>query len=218
MPEPVKPRAYRSTLRAERARRTRHAILEAAHRLFTERGYAATTIAAIAAEAGVAVDTVYAVAGTKPTLFRLLLETAISGTDEAVPAEERDYVLRIREAPTAPAKIATYAAALRRIGQRMAPLLMVLREAAAQAPELEADRSEIAERRARNMRLFAADLHGTGELRDDLTIDEVADIVWTMNSAEFYALLVHDRGWSPERFESWLADAWCRLLLAAPVR
>lgn len=71
-------------------------ILQAARERFTEPGSAATTVAGVAAEAGVAVDTVYAAVGAKPVLFRLLLETAISGTDEAVPAEERDYVRRIK--------------------------------------------------------------------------------------------------------------------------
>lgn len=72
--------------------------------------------------------------------------------------------------------------------------------------------SEITDRRARNMRDLAADLRATGQLRDDLSDDEVADIVWSLNAVEYYMLL-RERGWSPERFEEWLADAWIRLLL-----
>ena len=64
------------------------------------------------------------------------------------------------------------------------------------------------------MRRLAADLRATGELRDDLSDDEVADIVWSMNAAEYRALLVDQRGWTAERFGIWLADAWTRLLLA----
>ncbi len=64
------------------------------------------------------------------------------------------------------------------------------------------------------MRLFAADLRATGELRTDLSDDEVADIVWSMNAVEFWVLLVDQRGWSPERFGEWLTDAWTRVLLA----
>lgn len=209
----VKSRSYRSPLRAEQARRTRQAILEAARRLFARQGYAATTIAQIAAEAGVAVDTVYAAVGAKPVLFRRLLETAISGTDEPVPAEEREYVQRIKAAPTARKKIETYAAAVRAISERMGPLHLILRDAASHAPELARIHDEIAARRARNMRLFARDLMATGELRPDLTVDEIADVVWSMNSAEFYFLLVHERRWPPQRFERWLADTWCRLFL-----
>ena len=91
MSDPVKPRRYRSSLREEQAQRTRLAILGAARQVFAEHGYAATTIAQIAASAGVAVDTVYASVGTKPVLMRLLIETAISGIDNAVPAEQRDW-------------------------------------------------------------------------------------------------------------------------------
>lgn len=213
MAEPVKTRGYHSPLREERARRTRQAILVAARSLFAAHGYEATTIAAVAREAGVAVDTVYGAVGTKPVLFRLLLETALSGTDEVVAGEDRDYVAQIRAAVGAREKLALYAAAVRRIGERMAPLHLVLRAAAASAPDLAAMRDEISLRRAANMRRLVADLAATGELRPDLDLAEVADVVWSTNSAEFYGLLVLERGWSPARFERWLADAWCRLLL-----
>jgi AcrR family transcriptional regulator len=206
-------RSYRSKVRQEQARRTRQTILDSARRLFAERGYAATTIAAIAADAEVAQDTVYAAAGRKPEIFRLLLETAISGTDEAVPAEERDYVRRVRAADRAREKIEIYAAAVREIGERMAPLHRMLREAAGQSPDLAAIRDAIAQRRAANMRLFAQDLAATGDLRDGLDVDQIADVVWSTSSAEFYGLLVLERGWTPDAFQQWLADTWCRLFL-----
>lgn len=206
-------RRYASTVRAEQAAATRRAVLAAARDLFTEHGYAGTGIAAIAARAGVAVDTVYAAAGRKPTLLRELVETSLSGTDETVPAEQRDYVRRVRAAPTAGEKIAVYAAAVAEIGVRMAPIHRALAEASLTDPECEALRAEISARRARNMRLFAAELRATGELRPDLTDDEVADVVWSMNAAEYRALLVGERGWTAERFGEWLADAWTRLLL-----
>ncbi len=216
MTEPVKTRLYRSALRDEQARRTRRAILSAARRLFVARGYAGTTVAAVAAEAGVAVDTVYASIGPKAALFRLLYETAISGTEEALPPEERAYVRRIRAAVTAREKLEVYAAAVAEIAERLAPLDLVLRDAAAGAPELATLRAEIGARRARNMRRFAADLAVTGELRPDLGVDELADVVWATNSAELHAQLVGERGWPPDRFGRWLADTWCRLFLAVP--
>jgi AcrR family transcriptional regulator len=212
--DPVKARPYSSSLRAERALRTRGAILDAARAVFVERGYAAATIPEVARAAGVAVDTVYAAVGRKPVLFRLLVETALSGEDHPVQAERRDYVRRIRQAATAGEKIAIYAAAMRPIQERIAPLFVALRDASGQDAELAALWREITERRAANMRLFAQDLAATGELRADLTLDEVADVVWSTNAPEHYLLLVHDRGWTPERFEVWLADAWRRLLLA----
>lgn len=214
MSDPVKPRRYRSSLREEQARRTRQAILSAARQVFAEHGYAATTIAQIAATAGVAVDTVYASVGTKPVLMRLLIETAISGIDQAVPAEQRDYVRQVKAAVTAQDKIRIYAAAVTDVNRRLAPLHLVLRGAAAAAPELAEIRDEISARRAANMRLFARDLAATGELRTDLDVDDVADVVWSMNSAEYFSLLVRERGWDPDKFAAWLAEAWSRLFLA----
>jgi AcrR family transcriptional regulator len=217
MPEPVKPvkaRTYRSSVREEQARRTRLAILGAARDLFAEYGFAATTIAQIAAKAGVAVDTVYASVGAKPVLMRLLVETAISGSDRPVAAEQRDYVQRVRAAATATQKIGIYAHAVTEVNGRLAPVHLVLRDAAAQAPELTELWEEISSRRARNMRLFAQDLADTGELRSGLGVEEVADVVWSLNSAEYYTQLVRERGWAPDRFAAWLADAWCRLFLA----
>ena len=214
VPEDVKStRRYSSAVRAEQAAATRRAVLRAARELFAEQGYAATPISAIAARAGVAVDTVYAAAGRKPALLRELVETSLSGTDHAVPAEQRDYVVRLRAAATAREKIAIYAAAVAEIGVRMAPIHRALAEASVTDADCAALRREIGTRRAQNMRLLAADLRATGELRPDLTDDEVADIVWSMNAAEYRALLVGERGWTAERFGEWLADAWTRLLL-----
>jgi AcrR family transcriptional regulator len=216
MTEPVKTRRrYHAPQRAEQAAATRRAVLEAARELFTTRGYAATRVSQIADRAGVAVDTLYATVGRKPVLLREVFETALSGRDVAVPAEERDYVTAIRAAPSAREKIAVYAGALARIAPRTAPVHAAMRDAAAADPECAALVDELAQRRAGNMRLFAADLRATGELRADLSDDDVGDIVWAMASAEYYLLLA-GRGWSPQRFGDHLRDAWTRLLLAGP--
>jgi AcrR family transcriptional regulator len=207
-------RRYTSALRAERAAATRRAVLSAARELFAEQGYAATSVAAIAARAGVAVDTLYAAVGRKPVILRQLLETALSGTDDEVPALQRDYVRRVRAAPSAAEKVALYASAVAEVGVRLAPVQLALAEAALTDPECAALRSEINARRAANMRLFAADLRAAGGLRDDLSDDRVADIVWSMNAPEYRALLVGERGWTAEQFGDYLADAWTRLLLA----
>jgi AcrR family transcriptional regulator len=211
MPGPVK-RRYDATRRREGAARTRAAILGAATELFAERGYAATAMTAIADRAGVALDTVYASVGRKPQLARLLIETAISGTDQAVPAGQRDYVHAIQAAPDAVTKITIYAAAIAAIAPRMALVLGIIQQAARDEPELAALWAEIAERRAANMRLFVADLAAVAPLR--LDPDQAADIVWATNAAEMYQLLVSQRGWSPQRYEDFLADTWRRLLLA----
>jgi len=213
MAKKTKRRVYDASGRKAAAGETRHAILQAARNIFLRRGYAGATMSMIAEEAGIALDTVYASVGKKPALFRLLVETAISGQNEAVPAEQRDYVRAIRAAPDAAAKLKIYAGALGAIQPRLAPIFRALQAAAAQEPELAALWREISDRRAVNMRSLAQDLFETGQTRRDLTRDQIADIIWSMNAPEYFLLLVEQRGWTPDQFAHWTADAWVRLLL-----
>lgn len=212
MAQPVK-RSYQSRARDASAQQTRRAILDAARELFLQRGYGGLTMQAVADASGVALDTVYASIGPKPVLVRLLIETAISGRDTPVSARERDYVRQVRAAESAAEKLELYAAAITKIHGRLAPLVQALRAAAPSQPELGALWQEIAARRARNMREFADDLLATGEIRPDIERTVLADIIWSMNSPEYYTLLVHDRRWPDRRFQRWLSDAWKRLLL-----
>jgi len=214
MAEHVKPRSYNSSLRAQQAEHTREAILDAARALFVSQGYRRTTVQQIAERAEVNVDTIYHAVGRKPALMRELVETSISGGSAAVPAQQRAYVHRIREAPTAGDKIDIYAQAITEIQQRMAPIFLALRDAALTDEPCSLLWKEISARRARNMLEFAADLRITGELRQDLDDQRVADIVWSMNAAEYWVLLVVERRWSPADFQAWIADSWRRLLLA----
>src|SRR2546430_6873990 len=154
---PVK-RRYDASRRRQVAARTREAILNAALELFAGQGYTATPMTAIAEQAGVALDTVYAPAGRKPQLARLLIETAISGSTQAIPAEERHYVQAIQAAPDAETKIAIYASAMRAIAGRLAPVLGILQQAAPAEPELATLWRETAQRRAVNLHRFVAGL------------------------------------------------------------
>jgi AcrR family transcriptional regulator len=210
-----KRRAYDSSSRQERARATRRAILAAARKLFLQQGYAATTMPDIARAAEVALDTVYAAVGKKPALFRLLVETAISGEDEAIGPEQRDYVQAIRAEPEAVNKLRIYAGALCKIYPRLAPLVTALQAAAPLDADLKALWKEISARRAANMRLLAENLAATGSLRGGLSIPAAADIIWSLGSPEYYVLLVEQRSWSLAEFERWLGDAWTRLLLSS---
>nr|WP_036319134.1 TetR/AcrR family transcriptional regulator [Microbispora sp. ATCC PTA-5024] len=204
-------RRYDASGRREAAEANRRAILETARELFTSRGYGATTMSDIAERAGVALDTVYAAVGRKPALFLELVETALSGTDRAVPARQRGYVQAIRAEPDAGRKLEIYAHAIGEIHSRLAPLLRVAQTAT--HPEVREVWQDIAHRRAANMRDLAQELVGTGQVRPGLDVDEIADVVWATNSPEFYCLLVEDRGWPAERFTVWLADTWRRLLI-----
>jgi AcrR family transcriptional regulator len=211
--EVKKRRTYDATRRRVRSAETRQRVLDAARTLFFERGYRVTTIAAIAAQAEVNVDTVYELVGRKPVILRELIEQAISGTDRAVVADERDYVKAMRATDDPVEKLTIYAQAVRRIQARMAPLHLALRDASSTEPEAEEVWRDISERRAANMRRLVQDLKRTGRLRRDLSVNNAADVVWAMNSAEIYVMLTVDRGWSAQRYERWLADSWCRLLL-----
>lgn len=212
VPDPVKTRRYDSPLRVEQAERTRHAVLTAARALFTSRGYADTSVADVARLAGVSVDTVYASAGRKPQLLLAVHDMVLASSDEPLPAEERDYVRRIRAATTAEEKIRAYAAALADRLPHVAPLAEALRQAAASDEACRTAHDALTRRRAANMRRFAADLRSTGQLREDLTDDTVADLVWSMNAPEYFRLLV-ERGRSPEQYAVLVADVWIRTLL-----
>ena len=211
---PPAKRAYHSPRRVEQAAETLRGVLAAARELFIGSGYAATTVAQIATQARVSVDTVYATVGRKPALLRELVENSISGSDRAVPGEERDYVARMQAVDTAREMLSIYAQAVTGIQQRLAPVFLALRDAAVTDQDCAALWTEISQRRAANMRRLAADLRRTGDLRTDLTDDQVADIIWSMNAAEYWVLLVRERSWTADQFAAWLADAWTRVLLA----
>ena len=214
MPPPVKSRPYDNSARAQASRSRQAHVLAAARTLFLERGYVRTTMTAIADEAGVALDTVYELVGRKPDLFRLLIETAISGGDQAVPADDRDYVHRIHAETTAAGKLRIYAEALPAIMSRLAPLVIVVAAAASAEPAIADLWHDIAERRATNMRRFASELADTGQLA--IPVEEAADIIWATNSPELYTLLVHQRRWTAERYGRWLSESW-QLMLLSPV-
>jgi AcrR family transcriptional regulator len=213
MAREVKRRTYAAAGRLGQSATKRQGIIDAARDLIVERGYRATTIAAIAARAKVNVDTVYELVGRKPVLLREVIEQAISGTDHAVVAEERGHVIAMLAEPDPAKKLAIYARAIRQTQQRMAPLFLALRDASSTEPEAHDVWQAISERRATNMRKLARDLRHANGLRAGLTIDEAADVLWATNSSELYVLLTIERGWSPHHYERWLAETWRRLLL-----
>jgi AcrR family transcriptional regulator len=211
----VKKRKYDASRRRQAAERTRAAVLRAARDLFTSRGYASTSVAAIARAAGVSVDTLYAAVGRKPQLLLAVHDMELAEGDTPVEAEQRDYVRRVRAATSATDKIAAYTEALARLLPRTVPLLDSLRTVGETDPACREVYLAVRERRARNMRLFAADLRSTGELRDDLDDAAVATLVWSMNAPEYY-LLIRSRGRTPEQYAAIVRDVWTRTLLRNP--
>ena len=213
MAREVKGHDYDASLRRERSGVRRQRIVDAARDFMIEHGYRATKVSAVAARAGVNVDTVYELVGRKPILLRELIEQAISGADHAVVAEARDYVVAMRAESDPARKLTIYAHAIRETQERLAPLLLALREASSTEPEAEQVWKEISDRRAANMRKLVSDLRDAGGLRTGLSVGEAADVVWATNSPELYVMLTRERGWSPSKYEQWLGDTWCRLLL-----
>lgn len=211
MTRTVKRRSYRSEVRAAQAAATRQAILLAARELFTTEGYDCP-IARIAERADVAVDTIYTSVGRKPALVLAVIDMVLGDADLPLPAEQRGYVQRIRAAAGAREKIAMYSGALAHLLPVVAPLQEALRDAGRKDPDCADTWARLLERRAGNMLLFAQDLRATGELRDDLDDQEVADVVWSTNSAEYYSLMSR-RGWSPQQFGTHLEDMWTRMLV-----
>ena len=208
MAEDVKPRRhYDSTGRREQARRSRWTVLETARRMFLEGGYAATTVGAIATEAGVSVETVYKAFGNKPGLLKAVFDVAVVGDDEPVPMLERDLVRRIENEPDPRQKLLMYGEHLTQSAPRSVPVQLLIRAAAASDPGVAAIWDEMAEERLIGMSQFARHLHEGGHLRAGVFVDEARDILWTYNSAELFDLLVLQRDWPPEKYGRWIAEA-----------
>ena len=213
MPRVKAKRPYTSTLRQQQASQTRLRILDTAQRLFTERGYAATTMEAIASEAGVATDTVYATFRTKAGLLHKLLDVRVGGDDSPVALLDRAGPQEVRAESTQKRQIARFAADVAEIQERAAPVDEIMRGAAAVDPEIATLRSRMHEFRYENMRRFVSWLAAKGSLRGGMTAGDAAAIVWTLAGPEVHGLLRRDRGWSQERYVAWLADTLSRTLL-----
>jgi AcrR family transcriptional regulator len=208
----VKPRRrYDSSGRQAQARRSRQAILDAAQRQFLHGGYAATTIAAIAAEAGVSVETVYKAFGGKPGLVRAIYDRGLAG-QQPVPAFQRADAMRERE--TDPRTIMrSWATLASEVSPVVSPIERLVRAAAASDPDMAAllmAHNDLREQRARHHARF---LKRRGYLRQGVSLAQATDILWTCTSDELYDLLVTQRGWSLPRFARFLADFMIAALL-----
>jgi AcrR family transcriptional regulator len=206
-------RGYNSALRQEQARETRLRILEAARRLFLDRGYVGTTIEAIGQEAGVAAQTVYAAFGNKRAILARLMDVAIGGDDQPIPILERPEPQRLRQEPDQSRQLRMLAHGIRVILERAGPIFDVMRSAAAADSQIAELYRGLQHERLGNMARVAGWVADKGPLRTELTTADAADIVWTLTSADVHRLLTVDRGWSAERYERWLGDTLIALLL-----
>ena len=196
-------RPYRSSRREAQARETRRSILDAAHELFVATGYAATTIQAIAARGDVAPQTVYAVFGSKRELLRQLLERTIVGDDDPRPVTERTAAQSVASEPDPRRRAEMDAAISRSIIERIAPIVRVAAEAAASDPELAAMMEAVKAARRQEMIAATRILAGPDRLTTDP--DEAAATLYVLYSPQVADMLIGDYGWSPDRYEKWLA-------------
>ncbi len=209
MGSPVKSRrSYNAAFRREQALVTHRRILDAARRLFVARGYAYVTMRDVADEAGVAVQTVHAVFGTKLGLAQGIVETALADVDP----DMLGLIRQVDVAQDLTVTLRTVAAFARRVQERFADILLFMQQAG--DPQL----LEVAERfdavRVESLAPVISALARPGVLRAGLGAKEAADIIWALTSPEWYGLLVRRRGWDLDRWEENLGDTLGRLLLA----
>jgi AcrR family transcriptional regulator len=209
----VNKRPYTSALRQQQASETRSRILDAAQRLFTERGYGATSIEAIASEAGVATDTVYASFRTKAGVLHKLLDVRVGGDDAPVQLLDRKGPQGVRTEPTQQRQVAGFAADVAEILERARPVDDIMRGAAAVDPEIAALRARMQGLRYDNIRQFVSWLAANGPFRGGIGEEEAAAIIWTLASPEVHGLLRDGRGWALDRYVAWLGDTLARTLL-----
>lgn len=201
--EPANRRGYHSPRRLEQARLTRLAVMGAAKEMFVTRGYAQTTIPAVAAQAGVSIETVYKAFGTKAGLAKAVFDVAVVGDDEPVPMMERDFVRRTTAEPDPVRKLMAYGAHVGRVAERTCPLLLVIRQAAATDAGAAEIWEQLQNERLTGMTHFARHLGQAGHLRKGVTEAEARDVLWTHNSVELWDLLVNQRGWTRARYGRW---------------
>jgi AcrR family transcriptional regulator len=209
-------RRYESPRRRQQAEATRREILEAARRLFERDGYAATTMAAIAREAGVALKTVYVAFETKSGVLRALWNLLLRGDQDDAPIPEREWYRGVLEERLAERQLRLVAANSRIVKERVGDSFEVMRAAAS----VDADIEELW-RRIQNefhgvLRVVIESLDAKRALGAGLDVDRATDVLWTISHPSLWQLLVRERGWTPDEYEAWCADTSCAQLLRLP--
>ncbi len=211
--EAVKPRRrYDNRGRTKQAQATRGRVLAAARSVLTARGYAGTTMAAVAREAGVSVETIYKGFGSKRALVSQLLGVALVGDDEPVTLAQRPEARAVAAQADGAEMLRRYAGLVRELYDRLGTLPAILLVSARSGQtELEEFAAEMSSKRLADASMTLGQFAATGQLRADLAPDHARDLLWAFNSPELHHLLTVERGWSSQLYEQWLA----RTLIAA---
>lgn len=200
--------------RSRRGGDTRRKVEEAAGRLFDERGYERTTMQAIADEAGVHVQTIYLAYGTKAAVLAATATRLVAGGEdpESHPSERR-WVRVIQATPDPARKLRLYVRHIRDVAPRITRLVDTLRAAAPADPDVAAFLAHMQAGRREGPFALLGPVAAAGQLRPGLDLDAAADITYTLASPDTFRALIEDRGWSPKRAETWIADQLCEVLL-----
>jgi TetR/AcrR family transcriptional regulator, regulator of autoinduction and epiphytic fitness len=206
-------RPYRSTVREEQARRTRRRILDAAREAFVARGYAGTTVRAIAAAAGVSVPAVELLFGTKAAVLKAAIDVAIVGDDEPVPVLDRAWTEVARRAPGAEELLAVVAGVLAPAQARSAGLVLAALEASVTDPDLAVLSEQLVSQRETTAGWIVDTLAAKAPLRPELRRQRAVETVWLLMDPAVFVRLTRHRRWDLERYQDWIARSLRNLLL-----
>jgi AcrR family transcriptional regulator len=207
-------REYDSTRRQAQAMETRRRILEAARKLFMERGYTGATAEAIGAEAGVAAQTIYAIfKNKKKMLVSLMNVSPATGVEDHTPMLERPSVQAVRQEHDQRHQIQMFAEVVANNHDQFAAISEIMADAAKTEPDLVRVLEKLNRQRLEHMMSAVQDIARNGGLREGIEDEYARDSVWALTSPEVFLLLTQERGWSKEKYAEWLADTLIRELL-----
>jgi AcrR family transcriptional regulator len=200
-------RSYDASGRRSAARARRHRVVLAARDLFEREGYRATTITGIAAAATVSAEMIYKSFGSKAVLAKAVFDLALAGDDEPVPVRERPAMRAIGAEPDVRRKIAMFVDGLVHRLERSARIQIMVRDGRHVDESLAPIWDQLLDEGLTGMRLLGEHLLDTGQLRDDLDLDEVTDVLWNYLAIDHYERLVLLRGWTVVKYQQWLTAA-----------
>jgi AcrR family transcriptional regulator len=211
-------RPYDNSRRLAQARATRLEVIEAAKRLFIERGYPGTTLEAVAGAAGVALPTLYRLFGSKRALLQAILDTSFGGDDEPIAFEDRPEQQQAMAEPDPAAIVRAFARICRLFMERSAEMFHVLSSAAQVDPEIAELSSEIRRQRHAGQSRIVAAIAARNALDPELSIADAEDITYAALSPEVHRILTIERGWTSDQYERWLTRALNSLIQPQPDR
>ena len=204
----TRPRPYKSLVRERQSGDTRRRIIEATRKLLEREGYAGMTIEAVARAAQVSAPTVYSIFKSKTGILIALLDQSMFGQDydemvrQALSAKDPEDRLRLA------------ASVARQIRGAQSAAFELLRGAGVVAPELAKLEQQRERLRYDGEKSMITSLRDSGELRPGLSFQTARDVFWMLTGGDVYRMLVSERGWSPQKYEDWLADTLVDSLLA----